>query len=149
MNIFRDPRWGRGQETYGEDLFLTTRTAVAFVTGMQGPDSDLPEVISTPKHCAVHSGPEPTRHMANIYVSTHDLEDTYLPAFRAAIVEGHAGSIMRAYNRIDGQPTCANDLLLKDHPRHLGARARSLSASLQLNSGVLLRRKRFGDRARR
>ncbi|UAJ09066.1 glycoside hydrolase family 3 C-terminal domain-containing protein [Glacieibacterium megasporae] len=117
INIFRDPRWGRGQETYGEDPFLTARTAVAFVTGMQGPNSDLPDVISTPKHFAVHSGPESTRHMANVFVSTHDLEDTYLPAFRAAIVEGRAGSIMCAYNRIDGQPACANDLLLKDHLR--------------------------------
>jgi beta-glucosidase len=117
INIFRDPRWGRGQETYGEDPYLTARMGVAFVTGMQGPNPELPDVISTPKHFAVHSGPESTRHMADVYVSTHDLEDTYLPAFRAAIVEGHAGSVMCAYNRIDGQPACANDLLLKDHLR--------------------------------
>ena len=117
INIFRDPRWGRGQETYGEDPFLTARMAVAFVTGMQGPDPDRPNVISTPKHFAVHSGPESTRHTANVYVSAHDLEDTYLPAFRAAVVDGHAGSIMCAYNRIDGQPACANDLLLKEHLR--------------------------------
>ncbi len=117
INIFRDPRWGRGQETYGEDPFLTSRMAVAFVTGMQGPDPDRPDVISTPKHFAVHSGPESTRHMANVYVSQHDLEDTYTPAFRAAVVEARAGSIMCAYNRIDGQPACANDLLLKDHLR--------------------------------
>jgi beta-glucosidase len=74
-------------------------------------------VIATPKHFAVHSGPEPTRHTDNIMVSRHDLEDTYLPAFRAAIVEGKAGSIMCAYNRVDGQPACASDLLLKDHLR--------------------------------
>ena len=117
INIFRDPRWGRGQETYGEDPYLTSRMAVAFVTGMQGPDSDLPYVISTPKHFAVHSGPEPTRHVADIFVSSHDIEDTYLPAFRAAITEGHAGSIMCAYNSIDGQPACGSDLLLKDHLR--------------------------------
>ena len=117
INIFRDPRWGRGQETYGEDPYLTARMAVAFVTGMQGPDPDLPNVISTPKHFAVHSGPEPTRHVADAFVSTHDLEDTYLPAFRAAIVEGHAGSVMCAYNAIDGQPACGSDLLLKDHLR--------------------------------
>ncbi len=117
INIFRDPRWGRGQETYGEDPYLTARMAVAFVTGMQGPDPDLPYVISTPKHFAVHSGPEPTRHVADVFVSTHDLEDTYLPAFRAAIVEGHANSIMCAYNAIDGQPACGSDLLLKDHLR--------------------------------
>ncbi len=117
INIFRDPRWGRGQETYGEDPYLTARMAVAFVTGMQGPDADLPFVISTPKHFAVHSGPEPTRHVADIFVSTHDLEDTYLPAFRAAIVEGHANSVMCAYNAIDGQPACGSDILLKDHLR--------------------------------
>jgi len=117
INIFRDPRWGRGQETYGEDPYLTARMGVAFVTGMQGPNPDLPDVISTPKHFAVHSGPEPTRHVADVFVSPHDLEDTYLPAFRAAIVEGHAGSVMCAYNRIDGQPACASDLLLKEHLR--------------------------------
>jgi beta-glucosidase len=117
INIFRDPRWGRGQETYGEDPFLTARMGVAFVEGMQGPNPDLPNVISSPKHFAVHSGPETTRHQANVFVSAHDLEDTYLPAFRAAIVEGKAGSIMCAYNRIDGQPACANDLLLKEHLR--------------------------------
>jgi beta-glucosidase len=117
INIFRDPRWGRGQETYGEDPFLTARMGVAFVSGMQGPDPDLPQVIATPKHFAVHSGPESTRHSANVFVSRHDLEDTYLPAFRAAIVEGKAGSVMCAYNRIDGQPACASDELLKEHLR--------------------------------
>jgi beta-glucosidase len=117
INIFRDPRWGRGQETYGEDPYLTARLAVAFVTGMQGTDPARPDVIASPKHFAVHSGPESTRHAANVFVSPHDLEDTYLPAFRAAIVEGHAGSVMCAYNRIDGQPACASDDLLKDHLR--------------------------------
>ncbi|WP_010542698.1 glycoside hydrolase family 3 C-terminal domain-containing protein [Sphingomonas elodea] len=117
INIFRDPRWGRGQETYGEDPFLTARMGVAFVTGMQGPNPDLPDVIATPKHFAVHSGPESTRHEANVFVSRHDLEDTYLPAFRAAVVEGKAGSVMCAYNRIDGRPACASDELLKDHLR--------------------------------
>jgi len=117
INIFRDPRWGRGQETYGEDPFLTGTMGVAFVTGMQGADPNLPDVIATPKHFAVHSGPESTRHSANVFVSPHDLEDTYLPAFRAAIVDAHAGSIMCAYNRVDGQPACASDLLLKDHLR--------------------------------
>ncbi|MDR7114699.1 glycoside hydrolase family 3 C-terminal domain-containing protein [Caulobacter sp. BE254] len=117
INIFRDPRWGRGQETYGEDPFLTARMGVAFVQGMQGDDPDHPRIIATPKHFAVHSGPESTRHGANVFVSRHDLEDTYLPAFRAAVVEGRAGSIMCAYNRIDGQPACASDLLLKEHLR--------------------------------
>jgi beta-glucosidase len=117
INIFRDPRWGRGQETYGEDPFLAAGMGVAFVRGMQGPNPDRPYVIATPKHFAVHSGPEGTRHEANVYVSAHDLEDTYLPAFRAAIVEGRAGSVMCAYNRINGQPACASDLLLKEHLR--------------------------------
>ncbi len=117
INIFRDPRWGRGQETYGEDPYLTATMGVAFVTGMQGPNPDRPQVIATPKHFAVHSGPEGTRHQANVYISAHDLEDTYLPAFRAALVDGHAGSVMCAYNRIDGQPACASDLLLKEHLR--------------------------------
>lgn len=117
LNIFRDPRWGRGQETYGEDPFLTAHMGVAYVTGMQGPDPDLPHVIATPKHFDVHSGPESTRHIADVFVSAHDLTDTYLPAFRAAITEAKAGSVMCAYNRIDGQPACANDLLLKEYLR--------------------------------
>ena len=117
VNIFRDPRWGRGQETYGEDPFLTARMAVAFVTGMQGDDPKYYQVISTPKHFAVHSGPEPTRHMADVDVSKHDEIDTYLPAFRAAVTEGHAGSVMCAYNAIKGQPACANEFLLQDQLR--------------------------------
>ncbi|WP_246205009.1 glycoside hydrolase family 3 C-terminal domain-containing protein [Altericroceibacterium indicum] len=114
INIFRDPRWGRGQETYGEDPFLTARMGVAYVEGMQGPNPDLPDVVATPKHFAVHNGPEATRHHANVFVSKHDLEDTYLPAFRAAIVEAKAGSVMCAYNRVDGAPACASEELLKD-----------------------------------
>ena len=113
VNIFRDPRWGRGQETYGEDPFLSGRMAVAFVTGMQGDDPHYYRVISTPKHFAVHSGPEPTRHFADVDVSKHDELDTYTPAFRAAVVEGHAGSVMCAYNAINGQPACANQFLLE------------------------------------
>jgi len=113
VNIFRDPRWGRGQETYGEDPFLSGRMAVAFVTGMQGDDSRYYRVIATPKHFAVHSGPEPTRHFADVDISKHDQEDTYLPAFRAAVVEGHAGSVMCAYNAINGQPACASEFLLQ------------------------------------
>jgi beta-glucosidase len=114
VNIFRDPRWGRGQETYGEDPFLTGRMAVAFVTGMQGDDPTYYRVISTPKHFDVHSGPEPTRHIADVDVSRHDQLDTYEPAFRAAIVEGKAASVMCAYNAINGQPACANQYLLQD-----------------------------------
>jgi beta-glucosidase len=114
INIARDPRWGRGQETYGEDPFLTGRMAVAFVTGMQGDDPRYLQVIATPKHYAVHSGPEPVRHVMNVEVSTHDLQDTYLPAFRAAVMEGKAGSVMCAYNRVNGEPACANNYLLGD-----------------------------------
>jgi beta-glucosidase len=114
INIFRDPRWGRGQETYGEDPFLTGRMGVAFVTGLQGDDPKYFRVISTPKHFAVHSGPEPSRHTIDVQVSKHDMEDTYLPAFRAAVTEGKAESVMCAYNRVNGQPACANTFLLKD-----------------------------------
>jgi beta-glucosidase len=117
INIFRDPRWGRGQETYGEDPFLTARMGVAFVTGMQGDDPHYYRTISTPKHYAVHSGPEPTRHTADVTVSKHDELDTYLPAFRAAVTEAKAGSVMCAYNSIDGQPACANQFLLQDQLR--------------------------------
>ena len=114
INIFRDPRWGRGQETYGEDPFLTGRMGVAFVTGLQGDNPKYYRVIATPKHYAVHSGPEPSRHSMDARVSKHDMEDTYLPAFRATITEGKAASIMCAYNRVNGEPACANKFLLQD-----------------------------------
>jgi beta-glucosidase len=117
INIFRDPRWGRGQETYGEDPYLTARMGVAFVTGMQGEDPKYYRVISTPKHFAVHSGPEPTRHNADVAVSKHDEIDTYLPAFRATVTEAKAAAVMCAYNRINGQPACANEFLLEDQLR--------------------------------
>ncbi len=117
LNIFRDPRWGRGQETYGEDPFLTGRMGVAFVSGMQGDDPNHYLVIATPKHYAVHSGPEPTRHFADVDVDKHDELDTYTPAFRAAVTEGKAGSVMCAYNAINGQPACANEFLLQDQLR--------------------------------
>ncbi len=117
LNIFRDPRWGRGQETYGEDPFLTGRMGVAFVTGMQGDDPHYYLTIATPKHYDVHSGPEPTRHFADVDVSRHDQLDTYEPAFRAAVVDGKAGSVMCAYNAIKGEPACANSFLLEDQLR--------------------------------
>ena len=117
INIFRDPRWGRGQETYGEDPFLTARMGVAFVTGMQGDDPKYYRVISTPKHYAVHSGPEPTRHTADVDVSKHDELDTYLPAFRATVTEAKAASVMCAYNSINGQPACVNEFLLQEQLR--------------------------------
>jgi beta-glucosidase len=114
INIFRDPRWGRGQETYGEDPFLTGRMGVAFVTGMQGKDPHYLKVVSTPKHYAVHSGPEPQRHVFDASVSEYDMVNTYLAAFRAAVVEGKADSIMCVYNSVAGAPGCAStDLLQK------------------------------------
>jgi beta-glucosidase len=117
INIFRDPRWGRGQETYGEDPYLTSRLGVAFVEGLQGDNAKYLKTVATPKHFAVHSGPESSRHRFNVDPSPHDLEDTYLPAFRATVTEGHADSVMCAYNAIDGLPACANKNLLEEHLR--------------------------------
>lgn len=114
VNIFRDPRWGRGQETYGEDPYLTAQMGKAFVTGLQGNDPKYVNVLATPKHFAVHSGPEPTRHSVDVTVSKHDMMDTYLPQFRAAVVDAKAGSVMCAYNRVNGQPACAQDFLLEE-----------------------------------
>jgi beta-glucosidase len=114
INIDRDPRWGRGQETYGEDPFLTGQIGAAFVRGLQGDDSRYLKTIATPKHFAVHSGPESERHTFDVRVSPYDLADTYLPAFRSLIVDAHAASIMCAYNAVDGSPACASRLLLKD-----------------------------------
>jgi len=111
VNIFRDPRWGRGQETYGEDPYLTSRMAVAFIRGLQGNDPDYFKTIAVVKHFAVHSGPESARHRENVQPSAHDLEDTYLPAFRAAITEAKVQGVMCAYNAIDGAPACASPLL--------------------------------------
>ena len=113
INIFRDPRWGRGQETYGEDPFLTATLGTAFVKGIQGDDPNYYRAIATPKHYVVHSGPESTRHKVDVDPSDHDLWDTYLPAFRATITEGKADSIMCAYNSIDHEPACANKMLLQ------------------------------------
>jgi beta-glucosidase len=111
INIYRDPRWGRGQETYGEDPTLTGTLAVSFIRGIQGDNPLLYKGVATPKHFAVHSGPEPLRHGFNVNVSPFDLEDTYLPAFRTAMVDGQAYSLMCAYNAIDGAPACATPLL--------------------------------------
>lgn len=117
INNFRDPRWGRGQETYGEDPYLTARLGVAFVKGLQGNDPRYLKVVATPKHYAVHSGPEPERHSFDAISSPRDLEETYLPAFRATILEGGAESVMCAYNRTNGEPCCTskplNDILRK------------------------------------
>ncbi|HEX8445377.1 MAG TPA: glycoside hydrolase family 3 C-terminal domain-containing protein [Sphingomonas sp.] len=112
INIFRDPRWGRGQETYGEDPYLTGRMGMAFVRGLQGPDPLHPKVVATPKHLAAHSGPEAGRDSFDVDISPHDREATYLPAFRMTLTEGHARSTMCAYNSIHGVPVCASDALL-------------------------------------
>nr|WP_225737423.1 glycoside hydrolase family 3 C-terminal domain-containing protein [Dyella acidiphila] len=118
INIFRDPRWGRGQETYGEDPYLTGQLAIGFIRGIQGDDPAHPRAIATPKHFVVHSGPESGRHGFDVDVSPHDLEATYLPAFRAAIVDAHADSVMCAYNALHGTPVCADDALLSTRLRH-------------------------------
>ena len=114
INIFRDPRWGRGQETYGEDPYLTGRLAVNFIKGLQGNDSKYLKVIATAKHYAVHSGPEFSRHTDNIFINNRDLYDTYLPAFRATVKEANVQSVMCAYNRFRDQPCCGSDLLLSN-----------------------------------
>lgn len=114
INIFRDPRWGRGQETYGEDPYLTARLGVAFVKGLQGDDPRYLKTVATPKHYAVHSGPEASRHRDDYHPSPKDLEETYLPAFRATVIEGKAESIMCAYNAVSGVPACASKQLMED-----------------------------------
>ncbi|MFN8255666.1 MAG: glycoside hydrolase family 3 C-terminal domain-containing protein [Bacteroidales bacterium] len=114
INIFRDPRWGRGQETYGEDPYLTGRMAVNFINGLQGNDPKYFKTIATAKHYAVHSGPEFSRHIDNIFINDRDLYETYLPAFRATVKEAHVQSVMCAYNRFRDKPCCGSDLLLND-----------------------------------
>lgn len=114
INIFRDPRWGRGQETYGEDPYLTARMGVAFVKGLQGDHPKYLKVAATPKHFAVHSGPEKDRHSFDARVSKKDLRETYLPAFRDCVREAKAVSVMGAYNRTNGEPCCASKTLLQD-----------------------------------
>ena len=113
INILRDPRWGRGQETLGEDPYLTGVLATEFVRGIQGDDPHYLQAIATPKHFAVHSGPEPLRHGFDVHPSPRDLNETYLPAFRRTVVAGHAHSLMCAYNAIDGKPACADEELLE------------------------------------
>ena len=114
INIFRDPRWGRGQETYGEDPFLTGRLGVQFIKGLQGDDSVYLKTVATVKHLAVHSGPEPERHVFDAKSSAYDLADTYLPQFKMGILEGRAYSVMCAYNRLNGKACCADPGLLND-----------------------------------
>jgi beta-glucosidase len=112
INIFRDPRWGRGQETYGEDPYLSGRLGVEFVKGLQGDDPKYLKVVATPKHYAVHSGPEPERHRFDAAATERDLRETYTPAFRATVMEAKAVSVMCAYNRVNGEPACASTHLL-------------------------------------
>jgi beta-glucosidase len=114
INIFRDPRWGRGQETLGEDPYLTGILGTRFVLGVQGNDPKYFAAIATPKHFAVHSGPEPLRHGFNVDPTPRDLAETYLPAFRRTVVDGKAYSLMCAYNAVDGKPACASPMLLGD-----------------------------------
>ncbi len=114
VNIFRDPRWGRGQETYGEDPYLTSRLGVRYIKGLQGHDEDHLKVAACAKHFAVHSGPEPERHHFNAIASKQDMRETYLPAFKAAVQEAHVETVMGAYNRTNGEPCCGSKTLLKD-----------------------------------
>jgi len=114
INIFRDPRWGRGQETYGEDPFLTATLAGAFVRGLQGDDPKYLKAAACAKHFAVHSGPEPSRHVDNFNPSAYDLWDTYLPAFRELVTKANVAGVMCAYNAVNTQPCCGNDLLMND-----------------------------------
>ena len=114
INIFRDPRWGRGQETYGEDPYLTSVLGVAAVKGLQGDDPQYFKTHACAKHFAVHSGPEWNRHSYNAEISKRDLYETYLPAFKALVLEGNVREVMCAYNAFEGQPCCANNTLLND-----------------------------------
>ena len=114
INLFRDPRWGRGQETYGEDPFLTAQLGVAFIRGLQGDDPKYVKAMACAKHFAVHSGPELERHRFDAQPSERDLYETYLPQFEAAVREGRVGAVMGAYNSVYGQPACASPFLLTD-----------------------------------
>lgn len=158
INIFRDPRWGRGQETYGEDPFLTSQMGVAFIKGLQGYHPKYLKVAACAKHYAVHSGPEGLRHEFNAVVNNRDLWDTYLPAFEAAVKQGKVEAVMGAYNRTNDEPCCASKLLMKDilfgkwgftghyvsdcwalvdfHEGHKVTKTSEESAAMALNMGV-------------
>ncbi|HEY1139174.1 MAG TPA: glycoside hydrolase family 3 N-terminal domain-containing protein, partial [Lysobacter sp.] len=114
INIFRDPRWGRGQETYGEDPYLTSRMGVTFVKGLQGDDPKYRKLDATAKHFAVHSGPEADRHTFDAKPTERDLRETYLPAFEALVKEGDVDAVMGAYNRVYGESASASKFLLQD-----------------------------------
>lgn len=113
VNIFRDPRWGRGHETFGEDPYLTSLLAVRYIKAMQG-EGEFMKTAACAKHFAVHSGPENIRHEFNAKVSVQDMRETYLPAFKACVREAHVEAVMGAYNRVNGEPCCGSKTLLKD-----------------------------------
>ncbi|GMQ62620.1 glycoside hydrolase family 3 C-terminal domain-containing protein [Vallitalea maricola] len=160
INIFRDPRWGRGHETFGEDPYLTSRLGVNFVEGLQGTDDKYLKSVATPKHYAVHSGPEKDRHSFDAEVSIKDIRETYLPAFKACVTEGKAEAVMGAYNRVNGEPCCGSHFLLQDilreewgfeghvvsdcgalmdfHAYHHITKSPTQSAALALNNGCEL-----------
>lgn len=114
VNIFRDPRWGRGHETYGEDPFLTSRLGVSYINGLQGHDEKHLKAAACAKHFAVHSGPEAIRHSFDAIATKQDMAETYLPAFKAAVKEAHVETVMGAYNRVNGEPACGSKTLLID-----------------------------------
>ncbi len=156
INIFRDPRWGRGHETYGEDPYLTSRLGTAYVKGLQG-DGEVMKAAACAKHFAVHSGPEAQRHTFNAEVSAKDLEETYLPAFEALVKEAHVEAVMGAYNRTNGEPCCGSKTLMQDilrgrwgfeghyvsdcwavqdfHDKHMVTSTPAESAALAINAG--------------
>lgn len=139
INIFRDPRWGRGQETYGEDPYLTSRIGVAMVEGLQGNDPNYLKVAACAKHYAVHSGPEALRHVFNAEVNPKDLWETYLPAFKALVTEAKVESVMGAYNRTNGLACCASPFLLQDVLRNQwGFKGLCQIAELLPTSGKLI-----------
>ena len=161
INIFRDPRWGRGHETYGEDPYLTSRLGVAFIRGLQGDENNQYwKAAACAKHFAVHSGPEEERHYFDAIVSKKDLYETYLPAFEAAVTEGKVAGVMGAYNRVNGEPACGSKVLLQDilkkewgfegyvvsdcwairdfHTEHMVTHTATESAALAINNGCHL-----------
>ena len=118
VNIFRDPRWGRGHETFGEDPYLTSRLGVRYIEGLQGHDENYLKAAACAKHFAVHSGPEAVRHEFDAEVTEQDLRETYLPAFEACVKEGKVEAVMGAYNRTNGVPCCGNKRLLIERNYH-------------------------------
>lgn len=157
VNIFRDPRWGRGQETYGEDPYLTSRLGVAYVEGLQGDDEEMLKSAACAKHFAVHSGPEAVRHEFNAVATKKDMAETYLPAFKACVQEAGVEAVMGAYNRTNGEPCCGSPTLMKEilrddwgfkghyvsdcwaildfHENHMVTHSMEESAALALKSG--------------